>query len=313
VEELLECVPMMKCWSAAGRRDSGDGEQVMTVPGTIRDALPGSMGLAGMPPASGSRSPVQAGPPPGVVAAGGVLTGRSFAAVAIAWGAAAPYRRRLAAAVGRRVAALRAWGVDVTVISRDGSVPAELLAGCRLVRGDAGPEAMRGVLAVLARRGVGPGLLLVLGSEFGGPGGNRGPDALLLVPEAARVIAVSVGPEPDGVPAGVVHAGGGSRGLLALLDEQVRRHARQRVPAVDEDPAWIACQTGTGPGRRRVTESLFTLGAGGVATRGSVEETTPGAQPMVLAAGVYDGTGPGQHLLPGPVWTGLVRCVPCSG
>ena len=119
------------------------------------------------------------------------------------------------------------------------------------------------------------------------------------------MIAVSVGPEPDGVPAGVVHAGGGSRGLLALLDEQVRRHARQRVPAVDEDPAWILCETGAGPLRRRVTESLFTLGAGGVATRGSVEEAAPGAQPMVLAAGVYDGTGPGQHLLPGPVWTGL--------
>ena len=119
------------------------------------------------------------------------------------------------------------------------------------------------------------------------------------------MIAVSVGPEPGGVPAGVVHAGGGSRGLLALLDEQVRRHACQRVPAVDEDPAWILCETGAGPLRRRVTESLFTLGAGGVATRGSVEEAAPGAQPMVLAAGVYDGRGPGQHLLParcGPAW-----------
>ena len=104
---------------------------------------------------------------------GGVLTGRTFAAVAISWKAAAPYRRRLVAAVGRRVAALRASGVDVTVISRDGSVPAELLAGCRVARGEAGPEVMRGILAVLARRGVGPGLLLVVGSEFGAPGGSR--------------------------------------------------------------------------------------------------------------------------------------------
>ena len=103
----------------------------------------------------------------------------------------------------------------------------------------------------------------------------------------------------------MIHAGGGCRVLLALLDEQVRRHARQRVPAVDEDRAWIVCETGAGPERRRATESLFTLGAGGVATRGSVEEAAAGAQPMVLAAGVYDGTGPGQHLLPGPVWTGL--------
>ena len=56
-----------------------------------------------------------------------------------------------------------------------------------------------------------------------------------------------------------------------------------------------------------VTELLFTLGAGGVAMRGLVEEAAAGAQPMVLAAGVYDGTGPGQHLLPGPVWTGLAQ------
>jgi trehalose/maltose hydrolase-like predicted phosphorylase len=232
-------------------------------------------------------------------------TGRTFAAVAFAWRAAAPHRRQLMAAVGRRVAALRAAGADVTVISDDGIVPAEVLAGCRVARGAGGPEAMRGILAVLARRGVGPGLLLLVGSEFGAPGGEPGPDGLLLVPEAARVIAVSVGPEPGGVPAGVVHAGGGSRVLLALLDEQVRRHACQRVPAVDEDPAWILSETEAGPLRRRVTESLFTLGAGGVATRGSVEEAVPGGQPMVLAAGVYDGTGPSQHLLPGPVWTGL--------
>jgi len=284
----------------------------MTVLGTMRDALPGSMGLAGMPPASGSRSPAQA-PPPRFVVAGGVLTARTFAAVAFAWRAAAPYRRRLVAAVGRRVAALLAFGVDVTVITDGGIVPADLPAGCLVTPGEGHAEIMHDILAVLARKGVGPGLLLVLGCEFGAPGGEPGPDAMLLVPEAARVIAVSVGPEPDGVPAGVVQAGGGSRGLLALLDEQVRRHTCQRVPTVDEDPAWILCETGAGPLRRRVTESLFTLGAGGVATRGSVEEAAAGAQPMVLAAGVYDGTGPGQHLLAGPVWTGLaVEPVPAS-
>jgi len=94
----------------------------MTVPETMRDAQRGSIGLAGNPAASGSRSAAPAGPLPGVVAAGDVLTGRTFAAVAFAWRVAAPHRRRLVAAVGRRVAALRASGVDVTVISRDGSI-----------------------------------------------------------------------------------------------------------------------------------------------------------------------------------------------
>jgi trehalose/maltose hydrolase-like predicted phosphorylase len=278
----------------------------MTAPEAAFDAWHGCPGLAGMPSACGSPPAAPVGSSPAAAAAGpgGVLTGRTFAAVVFALQAAAPYGRGVAA-VGRRVAVLRACGVEVTVISRDGSVPVGWPAGCPVAPGGAGPEVMRGIVAVLARRGVGPGLLLVVGGEFGAPGGNRGPDGVLLVPEAARAVVVSVGPEPGGVPAGVVHVGGGSRGLLALLDEQVRRHARLRVPAVDEDPEWIVCETGTGPLRRRVIESLFTLGAGGVATRGSVEERAAGAQPMVLAAGVYDGTGPGQHLLPGPVWTAL--------
>ncbi len=238
----------------------------------------------------------------------GELTGRTFAAVAFTWEAAAPYRTRLVQALGRRAAAVRACDVDVIVISHRAVVPAGLRDSCRLMRAGGSPETMRAILGALARRGVGPGLLLLVGSRFGASGGRPGPDAMLLVPEAARVCAVSVGPEPAGVPAGVTHAGGGSGMLLALLDEQIRRHARQRVPEVDEDPAWIVSETGPGPLRRRVIESLFTLGAWGLATRGSVEEAVPGvsgSEPMVLAAGVYDGTGSGQHLLPGPPWTHL--------
>ena len=64
-------------------------------------------------------------------------------------------------------------------------------------------------------------------------------------------------------------------------------------------------ETGIDPLRHRVTELLFTLGAGGIATRRSVEEARPGGVPAVLAAGIYDGTGADQHLLPGPGWTGL--------
>jgi hypothetical protein len=70
----------------------------------------------------------------------GAICGRTVAAVAFAWKAAAPYRRRLVAAVGSRVMALRACGVDVTVISGDGIVPVELLAGCRLARKRTGPR-----------------------------------------------------------------------------------------------------------------------------------------------------------------------------
>ena len=166
-------------------------------------------------------------------------------------------------------------------------------------------DSMRDILSFLARRGVGPGLVLVAGGDFGSAGGVAGRDSRLLIPEAARVIAVSVGAEPGGVPAGVLHVGGGRPAFLRLLDEQLSRRRHGRVAGVDEDPAWILRETGIDPLRHRVTESLFTLGAGGVATRGSVEEAVPGGVPVVLAAGVYDGTGPDQHLLPGPRWTGL--------
>ncbi len=198
------------------------------------------------------------------------------------------------AAVCRRVAALCAACIDVAVIGYAAAPPgsgslwsqpqaagrlwlsagpgAELFetapGGLRRVRrpsaGGGLREVMRGILAVLAGRGIGPGLVLLVGSQFGAGGA----DSLLLVPEAAWMMAVSVGAEPGGVPADVVHVGGGSRALLRLLDEQVRRRRYRRVPAVDEDPAWILRETAAGPLRRRVTESLFTLGAGGLATRG---------------------------------------------
>jgi trehalose/maltose hydrolase-like predicted phosphorylase len=142
------------------------------------------------------------------------------------------------------------------------------------------------------------------------PGG--GYDRLLLVPEGARATSVSVGAAPAGVPPGVIHLGGGRPALLRLMDAQLRRRDRGRVPAVDEDPAWILTDAGHDPGRRRVDETLFTLGSGGVATRGSAEEAVRGGTPMVLAAGVYDGTGSAQHLLPGPLWTGLTTAPPAA-
>ena len=94
---------------------------------------------------------------------------------------------------------------------------------------DSGSDSMRDILSFLARRGVGPGLVLVVGSDFGPAGGIAGSDSLLLIPEAARMIAVSVGEEPGGVPAGVLHVGGGRQALLRLLDEQLSRRKRGRV------------------------------------------------------------------------------------
>lgn len=84
------------------------------------------------------------------------------------------------------------------------------------------------------------------------------------------------------------------------------RHLRTaRVPRVAENPGWMIQESSENPLRHRVMESLMTVGAGGIATRGAVEEPSVGSVPMVLVAGVYVGEGPNQHLLAAPDWTGL--------
>lgn len=169
-------------------------------------------------------------------------------------------------------------------------------------------DAMRWILADLWRRGIGPGLVLVGGDEFGPLGGVPGSDAKLLVPEAARATAVSVGVEPAGVPAGVVHLPGGPARFLALLDAQLARRRACRVPWVDEDPAWVIGFPAGGE-RARARESQTALANGRVGIRGALEEDGPGSTPLTSAAGVWTGRG-SPVLLAGPVWTALAGVAP---
>jgi hypothetical protein len=108
-------------------------------------------------------------------------------------------------------------------------------------------DSARWVFARLWRRGIGPGLVLIGGDEFGPLGGLRGSDSLLLVAAAARATVVSVGREPDGVPEGVIALGGGPAAFVALLDDQIHRRERGDVPRVDEDAAWTLTATGVDP------------------------------------------------------------------
>jgi trehalose/maltose hydrolase-like predicted phosphorylase len=268
------------------------------------------------------------------------LINRTVEAVVLSWDEPA-VSLAARAALRRRVEALCAAGVDVAVISSAHlsevdrrlrarpSGPGRLLlsvdegralfevvpVGPQLIQqGEPGDSddapwweaAMRDILDSLAGRGVGSGLVMIVATEPGVAGGVIGRAAGPLVPPMGRTVVVSVSTDPARVPAGAVYVSGGSPVLLALLDEQLHRRRRRRVPTVDEDPAWIIRETGADPLRHRVTETLFTLGAAGFATRGSVEEAVAGSMPLMLAAGVYQGVGPDQHLLPAPVWTELV-------
>lgn len=65
--------------------------------------------------------------------------------------------------------------------------------------------------------------ILIAGDEFGPVGGTSGSDARTLIPAVSGSTAVSVGPEPAGVPAGVLQVGGGPAHFLALIDQQLGR------------------------------------------------------------------------------------------
>lgn len=161
-------------------------------------------------------------------------------------------------------------------------------------------DSMRAVLQLLDGLGVGAGLVLVVGDEFGDLAGLPGSDAHLLLGVSPPPLAVSVGVEPHGVPDGVRLLGGGPPVFLALLDEQLHRADRLRVPDVCRDPRWTVLESGVDATRHRVAESLFTLASDGIGWRGATEETPLDGQPLVTSAGLYAGADAGGGLLEGP-------------
>ena len=166
-------------------------------------------------------------------------------------------------------------------------------------------DSARAVFAQLWIDGIAPELVLVGGDEFGALGGMPGSDSLMLVAEAAAATACSVGIEPSGVPAGVVHLGGGPARFLGLLSDQLLR--RSDVPRVARADGWSLVVDGFDPDAGRARESLLTVADGLIGTTAAPLLAHRAACPEVLAAGVYDGEGPLTDLLPGPRWAHLGR------
>jgi trehalose/maltose hydrolase-like predicted phosphorylase len=166
-------------------------------------------------------------------------------------------------------------------------------------------DSARWLFAELAGRGIGAGLVLVAGDEFGPLGGLPGSDSFLLVPEAARATAVSVGAEPTGASPEVIALGGGPERFCALLEDQLERRVRRDIPLLDNDPDWTIAVEGIDPHLERVHESQLTLADGRLGTRGTPLYAHPAAEPGVFAAGVYEGEGPETQLVRCPDWTTL--------
>jgi trehalose/maltose hydrolase-like predicted phosphorylase len=174
-------------------------------------------------------------------------------------------------------------------------------------------DSSRWAFLELWRHGIGPGLVLIGGDEFGPLGRLPGSDSLLVIPDAARATAVSVGREPNGVPEGVIPLGGGPPAFVALLEDQIRRREQGAVPRIDEDPAWILSVPELDPEHERANEVLVGLADGTIGSTGSPLWPHAAAQPRSLAAGVYTGNGPETTLLEAPVWQQLDHVALPSG
>ena len=174
--------------------------------------------------------------------------------------------------------------------------------------------------------------VLIAGDEFGPIAGFSGSDDLLRAGAGAATV-VSVGSEPNGVPEGVLHLGGGPTRFRALLAEQVWLHRRQpsqearggRVNvmvkqhasrgdwadtafAPPSDPAWRLEEQGYQPALEHEVETRFAVGNGLLGVRGSLEQPTIASRPRTFVAGLFD-TPPGEPsvpaLIPGPDWLRL--------
>jgi trehalose/maltose hydrolase-like predicted phosphorylase len=186
-----------------------------------------------------------------------------------------PALARLAEALNE----LAARGVPIAVVtSQSSTVTAALqtvgLAGLRVVEtdvnGDAGEPATTALLGELERQGIGAGLVLAVGLER----------TSTAVPFAGKAPA-----------------------FADLVEDQARRRAEHRVPAIDNDPRWVVSEP-DGRHPEAVLETIFTVGGEGFGTRGAAEEGGDDANPLVLAAGIYT-TGERPDLVPGPIWTDL--------
>ena len=95
--------------------------------------------------------------------------------------------------------------------------------------------------ALITGRRRRPQDLLVLGDTFGAVSDGEGTDAPMLIPELRRAVYVSVGAEPNGVPPGVLLAGGGPVGFLDILHDQLAAReivAQRSFPEPTGDAAW---------------------------------------------------------------------------
>jgi len=147
-------------------------------------------------------------------------------------------------------------------------------------------DSLRWILKEVAeRRNIPYRDILVLGDEFGPIAGFEGSDFHMVLPGVEGITYVSVGKEPNGVPAEVEHKGGGPAEFLRIARDQAYLH---RLFLPTGDPTFLIVEEGYNPMREREVESILTVGNGYLGTRGSLAEQDEASTPATLVAGVFD-------------------------
>jgi trehalose/maltose hydrolase-like predicted phosphorylase len=162
-------------------------------------------------------------------------------------------------------------------------------------------------------RGIRPQEILIAGDEFGPISGVEGSDYRMVTRLAEGATLVSVGKEPNGVPEGVAHLGGGPEEFVRILDHQadlpapVEDRPAPPAPAAAEETGgegWLVTADSYHPDGDPSFETLFGQANGYMGVRGSADEPHPAATPGAYLAGLYDGPEAGvEDMAVIPDWT----------
>ena len=98
---------------------------------------------------------------------------------------------------------------------------------------------------------------------------------------------------------------GGRDAVVPVLRDQIARRRAGELPIVPQDPSWTLVVEGIDSRLERAHESLLTIGAGALGTRGSVIVPHSRGDPAVLMSGIYARAGAESHLLAAPRWQAI--------
>ncbi len=101
-------------------------------------------------------------------------------------------------------------------------------------------------------------------------------------------VVVSVGPEPGGAPASVLHLGGGPSRFCEILEEQLAVEARLGPFATPRDASWIIEESGFDVAREHEIESLMAIANGYLGSRASIAEGSSVSRPATFLAGAFE-------------------------